>query len=108
MTHYAMKCSEKAITPNSAPSINQLYETACMIEEASHYNHGLRCTKNMHTAASSTKPTAHKTLFLMGQSRTVVGRENVVHRMQTTCMYNAPKPEQKTVQVKDSLTKLSY
>ena len=35
-------------------------------------------------------------------------RENVVHRMQTTHAYHAPKPEQKTVQVKDSLTKLSY
>ena len=31
-----------------------------------------------------------------------------MHRMQTMCMYNAPKPEQKTVQVKDSLTKPSY
>ena len=28
--------------------------------------------------------------------------------MQTMGAYNAPKPEQKTVQVKDSLTKLSY
>ena len=32
----------------------------------------------------------------------------VVHRMQPTCTYNAPKPEQKTVQVKDSSTKLSH
>ena len=44
----------------------------------------------------------------MGQSRTVIGRENVVHCTQTTCAYNAPKPEQKTVQVNDSLTKPSY
>ena len=32
----------------------------------------------------------------------------MVHCMQPMHMYNAPKPEQKTVQVKDSLTKLSY
>ena len=89
-------------------TINQLYETARMIEEASRYNHGMRCTENMHTAVSNTKPTAYKTLLLMGQSRTVIGKENIVHRTQTTCTYNAPKPEQKTVQVKDSLTKLSY
>ena len=44
----------------------------------------------------------------MAQLRTIVGRENVVHRMQPTRTYNAPKPEQKTVQVKDSSTKLSY
>ena len=44
----------------------------------------------------------------MGQSRTIVGRENIVHHMQTMHAYNAPKPKQKTVQVKDSLTKLSY
>ena len=67
-------------------TINQLYETACMIEEASHYNHGMQCTKNTHTAASNTKPAAYKTLPPMGQSRTIIGRENIVHRMQTTCM----------------------
>ena len=89
-------------------TIDQLYETACMIEEASHYNHRMRCTKNAHTAASNTKPTAHKTLLLMAQLRTVIGRENVVHHMQPMRMYNAPKPEQKTIQVKDSLAKLSY
>ena len=89
-------------------TIDQLYETAHMIEEASHYNHGMQCTKSTHTAASNTKPAAYKTQPLMGQSRTVIGRENIVHHMQTTCAYNAPKPEQKTVQVKDSLTKLSY
>ena len=44
----------------------------------------------------------------MSQSRTIIGRENVVHHTQTTCVYNAPKPEQKIVQVKDSSTKLSY
>ena len=32
----------------------------------------------------------------------------MVHCMQPTRTYNAPKPEQKTVQVKDSLTKPSY
>ena len=32
-----------------------------------------------------------------GQSRAIVGRENIVHRTQTMCTYNAPKPEQKTV-----------
>ena len=89
-------------------TIDQLYETACMIEEASHYNHGMQHTENMHTAASNTKPAAYKTQLLMGQSRTVIGRENVVHCTQITCAYNALKPEQKTVQVKDSSTKLSY
>ena len=79
-----------------------------MVEEASCYNHGMRPAENTHTAASSTKPAVHKTLLLTGQSRTIIGRENVVHHTQTTCTYNAPKPEQKTVQVKDSLTKLSY
>ena len=44
----------------------------------------------------------------MGQSRTIIGRENVVHCMQTMCAYNAPKPEQKTVQVKDHSALLSY
>ena len=56
-------------------TINQLYETACMIEEASHYNHRMRCTKNTHTAASNAKPTAYKTQLLMGQSRTIRERE---------------------------------
>ena len=68
----------------------------------------MRCAENAHTAASNTKPAAHKTLLPMGQLRTVIGRENVVHRMQPTRTYNAPKPEQKTVQVKDSSTKQSY
>ena len=67
-------------------TINQLYETAHMIKEASCYNHGMQCAENMHTAASNTKPAAYKTQLLMGQSRTVVGRENVVHHTQTTCM----------------------
>ena len=89
-------------------TIDQLYETACMIEEASHCNHGMRRAENAHTAVSNTKPAAHKTLLLMVQLRTVIGRENVVHRIQPTHMYHAPKPEQKTVQVKDSSTKLSY
>ena len=89
-------------------TINQLYETARMIEEASHYNHRMQCAKNTHTATSNTKPAAHKALLPMAQSRTIVGRENVVHRMQPTHIYNALKPEQKTVQVKDSSTKLSY
>ena len=44
-------------------TIDQLYETAHMIEEASCYNHGMRRAKNAHTAASNTKPTAHKTLL---------------------------------------------
>ena len=89
-------------------TINQLYETARMIEEASHYNHRMQCAKNVHTAASNTKPAAHKTLLPMVQLRTVIGRENVVHRTQPMRMYHAPKPEQKTVQVKDSSTKPSY
>ena len=65
-------------------------------------------TENAHTAASNTKPAAHKTLLLMGQLRTVAERENIVHHTQPTCTYNALKPEQKTAQVKDSSTKLSY
>ena len=89
-------------------TIDQLYETAHMIEEASCYNHRMRHAKNAHTAASNTKPAAYKTQLPMGQSRTVIGRENVVHHTQTTHTYNAPKPEQKIVQVKDSLTKPSY
>ena len=40
--------------------IDQLYETAHMIEEASCYNHGMRCAKNGHTAASNTKPAEYK------------------------------------------------
>ena len=60
------------------------------------------------TVVSNTKPAAYKTQPLIGQSRTVVGRENIVHCMQTMHVYNVPKPEQKIVQVKDSLTKLSY
>ena len=86
-------------------TINQLYETAHMIKEASHYNHGMQCAENAHTAVSNTKPTTYKTQLLKGQSRTIIGRENVMHCTQTTHAYNAPKPEQKTVQVKDSSTK---
>ena len=89
-------------------TIDQLYENACMIEEASHYNHGMRCAENAHTAASNTKPAVHKTLLLMGQLRTIAGRENIVHHMQPTRTYNALKLEQKTAQVKDSSTKPSY
>ena len=89
-------------------TIDQLYETAQMVEEASHYNHRMQHVENAHTAVSNTKPTAYKTQLLMGQSRTIVGRENIVLHMQTMHAYNAPKPEQKTVQVKDSLTKPSY
>ena len=77
-------------------------------EEASCYDHRMWHVESAHTAASNTKPAAYKTQPLMGQSRTIVGRENIVHRMQTTRAYNAPKPKQKTVQVRDSLTKLSY
>ena len=61
-------------------TINQLYETARMIEEASRYNHRMRCAKNAHIAVSNTKPTVHKTLLLTAQLRTIVGRENIVHR----------------------------
>ena len=89
-------------------TIEQLYETAQMVEKASHYNHGMQHVENAHTAVSNTKPAAYKTQPLMGQSRTIIGRENIVHHIQTTCTYNAPKPEQKNVQVRDSLTKPSY
>ena len=68
-----------------------------MIEEASHYNHRMRHVENTHTAVSNAKPTAYKTQLLMGQSRTVIGRENIMHCTQTTHTYNAPKPEQKNV-----------
>ena len=89
-------------------TIDQLYETAHMLEEASCYNHGMQHAENTHTAASNTKHAAHKTLLLTVQLSTIVGRENVVHRTQPMRTYHAPKPEQKTVQVKDSLTKPSY
>ena len=88
-------------------TIDQLYETARMIEEASHYNHRMQRAENAHTAVSNTKPAAHKTLLPTVQLRTIVGRENVVHRTWPTRMYHTPKPEQKTVQVKDSSTKPS-
>ena len=64
--------------------------------------------ENAHTAASNTKPAAYKAQPLMGQSKTVVGRENMVHCVQTTCAYNALRPEQKNFQVKDSSRKPSY
>ena len=89
-------------------TINQLSETACMIEEASRYNHRMRHAENAHTSVSNTKPTAHKALLPTVPLRTVIGRENVVHHMQPMHTYHAPKPEQKTVQVKDSSTKPSY
>ena len=89
-------------------TIDQLYETARMIEEASRYNRGMRCAENAHTAASNAKPAAHKTLLPTAQLRTIIGRENVVHCTQPTRTYHALKPEQKTVQVKNSSTKPSY
>ena len=89
-------------------TIDQLYKTARIIEEASYYNHGMRRAENAHTAATNTKPAVHKALLPTAQLRTIIGRENVVHHMQPMHTYHAPKPEQKTVQVKDSLTKLSY
>ena len=89
-------------------TINQLYETAWMVEEASWYNHRMWCVESAHTAVNNTKPTAYKTQPPTGQSRTIIGRENVVHHMQTMCAYDAPKLERKNVQVRDSSTKLSY
>ena len=89
-------------------TIEQLYETAWMVEEASHYNHRMRHVENAHTAASNTKPATYKTQPLTGQSRMIIGRENIVHCMQTMCAYNAPKHKQKDVQVRESLTKPSY
>ena len=44
-------------------TIEQLYETAKMVEEASCYNHRMWCVENTHTAASNTKPAAYKTLL---------------------------------------------
>ena len=89
-------------------TIDHLYETAQMVEEASCYNHGMWHVESVHTAVSNTKPTAYKAQPLTGQSRTVIGSENVVHHVQTMGTYNAPKPEQKNVQVRDSSTKPSY
>ena len=52
-------------------TIDQLYETAHMIKEVSHYNHGMQRAENVHTAVSNTNPAAYKTVLPMGQSRTV-------------------------------------
>ena len=106
MTCYAMKCWKKATMPNPALSISY---TKLLIWLKKHPAIITGCsTWKAHIAASNTKPAAYKTQPLMCQSRTVVEGENVVHRTQTTCVYNAPKPEQKNVQVRDSSTKLSY
>ena len=48
-------------------TINQLYETAQMVEEASCYNHGTWHMESAHTAVSNTKPAAYKTQPPMGQ-----------------------------------------
>ena len=64
-------------------TIEQLYETAQMVEEASCYNHRMQHMENAHTAVSNTKPTAHKAQPLTGQSKTVVGRQNMVHHVHT-------------------------
>ena len=61
--------------------------------------------ESTHTVVRNTKLTAQ---LLMGQTRAVIGREYMVHCMQTMHAYNTPKPEQRSVQEKDSLTKLSY
>ena len=42
-------------------TIEQLYVTAQMVEEASCYNHRMRHVENAHMAASNTKPAAYKT-----------------------------------------------
>ena len=89
-------------------TIEQLYETAQMVEEASCYNHGMQHVDNTLMAATNTKPAAYKPQPPMSQSRTIIGRENMVHHVQTMHAYNAPRPEQKNVQVKDSSTKPSY
>ena len=52
--------------------------------------------------------TAYKAQLLMGQTKAVIGREDAVHHVQTMHTYNALKPEQRFVQEKNSLTKLSY
>ena len=88
-------------------TIEQFYETAQMVEEASCYNHRMQCIDSAHTAASNTKPAAYKAQLLMSQMTAVVGRENMVHCGQTMHAYNALKPEQRFVQEKDSLTKPS-
>ena len=62
-------------------TIEQLYETAGIVEEASHYNHGMWHVESAHTAASNTKPAAYKTQPLIGQMRAIIGRENTVHCM---------------------------
>ena len=89
-------------------TIEQLYETAQMVEEASCYNYRMWHIESTHAAVSNTKPAAYKAQPLMGQARTVVRRENVMHHAQRSHAYNAPNPEQIFVQEKDSLMKLSY
>ena len=66
------------------------------------------CRRSISDRYLTTKPTAYKAQPLTGKPRTVIGRENTVHHAQTMHAYNALRPEQKTVQVKDSSTKWSY
>jgi hypothetical protein len=41
--------------------IEQLYETACMLEEVMHYHHGMCCPENMQSMSSQpNKPVAHE------------------------------------------------
>ena len=90
-------------------TIEQLYETARMVEEASRYNHGMRCVENATAmAASSAKLTAQKTRPQTGQTRASLGRESTTQQMPMARAYSAPKPEQRFAQVKDSSTKPSY
>ena len=90
-------------------TIEQLYETARMVEEASRYNHGMQRVENATaTAASSAKLTAQKTRPQTGQTRASLGRESTTQQMPMARAYSAPKPEQRFAQVKDSSTKPSY
>ena len=59
-------------------TIEQLYKTAWMVEEASHYNHGMWCVESTHTPVRNTKPAAYKAQPPMGQTKTIIGRENAV------------------------------
>ena len=74
-------------------TIEQLYKTDQMVEEASHYNHEMWRMESAHTAVSNTKPAAYKAQPLMGQTKTIIGRESMVHHVQTLHTYNALKPE---------------
>ena len=50
-------------------TIDQLYETACMIKEASCYNHGMWCAESTHTQQQATQSPLHIKLNLQWASQ---------------------------------------